>query len=95
MLTSYSSATASDLHRLPYSAVTSCHGHLMKTLCMVTFVSIPIGFLYCQCVECTSDCGKRDIQAKEKMVRYIYHHVKKIDYCLLGELGVAGLRAPL
>ena len=79
MLTSYSSATASDLHRLPYSAVTSCHGHLMKTLCMVTFVSIHSGFLYCQCVECTSDCGKGGIQAKEKRELFL-HFTRKMEY---------------
>jgi len=55
MLTSYSSATASVLHRLPYSAATLCHGHLMKTLCIVTFLSIPIGFLCCQRVEISLD----------------------------------------
>ena len=50
-LTSYSSATVSDLHRLPYSAETSCHGHLMKTLGIITSLSILIGFLPCQPVE--------------------------------------------
>jgi hypothetical protein len=48
MLTSYSSATASDSHRLPYSTETSCQGHLVKTLCIVTSLSILIGFPHCQ-----------------------------------------------
>jgi len=52
-LTSYSSATASDLHRLPYSAAIRYRGHLMKTLGIITFLSILIGFLPCQPVECS------------------------------------------
>lgn len=47
MLTSYSSATASDSHRLPYSTETSCQGHLVKTLC-ITSLSILVGFPHCQ-----------------------------------------------
>jgi hypothetical protein len=48
LLTSYSSATASDLHRLPYYAQTRSQGHPVNILYLFYPHSIPVAILRCQ-----------------------------------------------
>ncbi len=84
MLTSYSSATASDLHRLPYSAETKISRPPDENAVYGYFCK------YTQQISVLSMCRiyprlyKRGIQTKEKMVRYTYHHVKNSDYFARG-----------